>query len=66
MPTPISFADVPAEAPGAPVPPQLKRTEPVPAMPVPAAPGWLGPALSLWQRQPQAREISPDTLLSGH
>ena len=66
MPTPISFVDAPVEVPRAASSSQVKITEPIQAPQLQAAPGWLGQALSLWQRQPQAHEISPDTPLTGH
>lgn len=66
MPTPIPFADAIVEVPPASLSSQVKMPEPLqPPLPQ-AAPGWLGQALSLWQRQPQAHEISPDTPLTGH
>lgn len=66
MPTPIPFADVIVEVPHASLSSQVKMPEPLQPPQTQDTPGWLGQALSLWQRQPQAHEISPDTPLTGH
>lgn len=66
MPTPIPFADAPVEVPPVSLSSQVKMPDPHHPPQIQASPGWLGQALSLWQRQPQAHEISPDTPLTGH